>query len=189
MSILLVWTNVLTAVLGLIGLLTYVGVYTPAKHRTPYATLLGTIPGAIPPVAGYTAISGRLDLACALLFILLVCWQMPHFYAIAIRRLDEYKAAKVPVWPAVYGRMQTRMQMLMFAGMFLLAIIAFGRAGFTSNLFVLVMLLYGLYWVSKLLKPITSTSEWTPWAKSVFLVSLPALPLFTVMLMIDYWLL
>jgi protoheme IX farnesyltransferase len=185
-AILLIWTNSLTALLGLVGFVTYVAVYTPAKHRTPYATLLGTIPGAVPPVAGYTAASGHLTLACALLFVILVAWQMPHFFAIAIRRLNEYKAAKVPVWPAVYGRQQTRMQMIMFAGIFLLAIIAFGKTGYASDLFVLVMLVYGVYWASKLLKPITNEAEWTPWAKTVFLVSLPFLPLFMLLTIVDF---
>lgn len=185
-SILLMWTNLLTAVLGLIGLVTYVWFYTPAKHRTPYATLIGTVPGAIPPVAGYTASSGQLDLACILLFLILVTWQMPHFYAIAIRRLDEYKAAKVPVWPIIYGREKTRLQMIMFGGLFLLSIIAFWRSNYVSSIFLLVMLGYGLYWCLSFIKRPINDQDWQPWAKRIFLQSLPVLLLLTALFILDY---
>lgn len=184
-TVLIVWTNPLTVALGLIGLVSYVALYTPAKHRTPYATLIGTIPGAIPPVAGYAAASGQLDKVSLLLFLILITWQMPHFYAIAIRRLDEYKAAKVPVWPAVYGRERTWRQMNVFGGLFLLSIIGLWLTGRTSAVFILVLLGYSFYWCSKfMVKP--NDSEWQTWAKRIFLLSLPVLPLLTIMSVIDY---
>jgi protoheme IX farnesyltransferase len=184
---LIVWTNWLTTALGLLGLVTYVAVYTPAKHRTPYATLLGTIPGAVPPVAGYTAVTGRLDLASLLLFLILVCWQMPHFYAIAIRRLEEYKAAKVPVWPSVYGLRQTKQQMLWFALAFDVFIVRLSLSGYTGIAFAVVLGAYGLFWAYKCWQGF-GTSDDIGWAKSVFLFSLPILPLFSLLLILNAWL-
>lgn len=185
-AMLLLWTNWLTAVMGLIGFVTYVGVYTPAKHRTPYATLVGTIPGAIPPVAGYTAASGRLDLACVLLFIILVCWQMPHFYAIAIRRLDEYKAADVPVWPAVYGFAATRRQMLTYMILLTISTPLLTVSGYTSWVFAVAMLLFSIGWLHKGFRDPAPENQQT-WAKSVFLYSLVMLPLLAVLLVADHW--
>jgi protoheme IX farnesyltransferase len=186
-TLLLIWTNGLTALLGLIGLVTYAGVYTPAKHRTPYATLIGTIPGAIPPVAGYTAISGRLDQACLLLFLILICWQMPHFYAIAIRRLDEYKAAKVPVWPAVHSLRQTKAQMIWFALAFTVFVIRLSLSGYTGVVFAVLLGGFGLFWTYKCFKGLRAVDD-TRWAKNIFLLSLPGLPLFSILLLFNQWL-
>jgi protoheme IX farnesyltransferase len=185
--ILLVGTNVLTALLGLFGLVTYVGIYTPAKHRTSYATLLGTIPGAVPPVAGYTAMAGRLDLACALLFGILVCWQVPHFYAIAIRRIQDYKAARVPVWPITRGIAETKLQMTWFATAFIVlsSLLSFSR--YTGLLFLIIFELYGAYWLSVILSG-RQVYDNTAWARKVFLLSLPVLPLLSLLLGFNAWL-
>lgn len=172
-------TNTLTTVLGVIGFVTYVGVYTPAKHRTPYATLLGTIPGALPPVAGYTTVLNRLDLAALLLFVILVAWQMPHFYAIAIRRLDDYKAAGVPVWPAFYTITATRQQMIAYGLLFSLSCLALAVQQ-KLGLFGLVMVPYSLFWLT------TMRPGPKDWAKRCFLWSLPALPLFSGLLIAQY---
>jgi protoheme IX farnesyltransferase len=186
-AILLLWTNLLTTLLGLFGFLTYAGAYTWAKHRTPYATLLGTIPGAIPPVAGYTAVTGHLDLAAFLLFVILICWQMPHFFAIALRRLNEYKAAKVPVWPAVYGFKSTYAQMLLFTLIFIIACIRLSLDGYTGAVFAWVMSAYGLWWFWQMLKGRAAKDKST-WAKHVFLWSLIALPLMSILLILNNWL-
>ncbi len=186
-AVLLTWTNVLTATLGLVGFVSYAGLYTFTKHRTPYATLLGTIPGAIPPVAGYTAVSGHLDTATLLLFVILICWQMPHFYAIAIRRLDEYKAAKVPIWPARYGFHSTYVQMYIFAIIFIVACVRLTLSGYTGSVFAIVMTAYGLWWLWHIIRGKSASNKPT-WAKRIFLQSLLALPLMSLLLVINYWL-
>lgn len=187
-TLLLIWqVNILTAVLGLIGLVTYVGVYTPAKHRTPYATLLGTIPGAVPPVAGYTAITNRLDVACLLLFLILICWQMPHFYAIAIRRQNEYKAASVPVWPEIYGLQATWLQMSLFGLAFVVCVQLLSISGYSGLVFSTVLSIVGLYWTYLCYQGLTAPDP-AAWAKKIFLVSLPILPLFCVLLIANNWL-
>lgn len=82
---------------SLVGWLVYVAFYTPFKSKTVHATLIGSIAGATPPVVGYTAVTNQVDLGAILLFIILVTWQMPHFYSISIFRQEEYHTAGVPV--------------------------------------------------------------------------------------------
>ncbi|HEU5122168.1 MAG TPA: protoheme IX farnesyltransferase, partial [Candidatus Saccharimonadales bacterium] len=97
-SLLVLYTNWLTAALGAFAMVFYVVLYGIAKRKTIFGTLVGAVPGAIPPVTGYVAVSNQLDGAALLLFLILVAWQMPHFYAISIYRRHDYDAAAIPVW-------------------------------------------------------------------------------------------
>ena len=90
----LAWfVNGLTAILALITLVTYVVIYTPMKRVTVMNTLVGAIPGALPPLLGATAARGHFSVEGWTLFALLACWQLPHFYAIAWLYREEYHAA------------------------------------------------------------------------------------------------
>jgi len=82
--------NTLAAALAGLTLLTYVWIYTPAKRRTGLNTLIGAVPGALPPVIGYAASSGTVTVEAGLLFAIVYCWQMPHFYSIAWMYRDDY---------------------------------------------------------------------------------------------------
>lgn len=81
--------------------ISYVLVYTPMKVRTPLNTLVGAIPGALPPVVGHAAVVGQLAMAQAVLFAILFCWQIPHFLAIAWRYRDDYARAGMRMLPVV----------------------------------------------------------------------------------------
>jgi protoheme IX farnesyltransferase len=98
----------LTAALALLALVSYVAVYTPLKRRSPLALFVGTIPGAIPPAMGWTAVTGRLDAGALALFALLVAWQLPHFLAISLYLRDDYARAGLPVFALVHGERATR---------------------------------------------------------------------------------
>lgn len=102
----------LAAFFGFIGLFFYVVPYTMwSKRRTIYNTEIGSISGAVPPLIGWAAISNDFFHPAALgLFVIMVLWQMPHFYAIAIRRHDEYKAADIPMLPVIKGNRRTYIQ-------------------------------------------------------------------------------
>lgn len=90
---LVAFTNILTAVLVATSIITYVLVYTPMKRRTWIATLVGAIPGALPVLAGWTAVRGSIDAGGIALFAVLFLWQMPHFYALAWMYRDDYRKA------------------------------------------------------------------------------------------------
>ncbi len=98
---LVVRINPLTGVLALASSLLYLAVYTPLKTRTPLNTLVGAVPGAIPPVMGWTAVTGRIDVAAWALFGILYLWQFPHFLAIAWMYRDDYARARLPMLPVV----------------------------------------------------------------------------------------
>jgi protoheme IX farnesyltransferase len=89
--------NLLTALLGAIALGGYVFVYTPLKRVSSLATIVGAIPGAIPPMMGWSAVTGRLGLAAWVLFAILFLWQMPHFLAIAWLCREDYERAGFPM--------------------------------------------------------------------------------------------
>lgn len=85
--------NWLAALLAALTLITYLFVYTPLKRVTPWSTLVGSFPGAIPPLIGWAAVRGQLDLAAWLAFAILFLWQMPHFFAIGWLYRDDYSRA------------------------------------------------------------------------------------------------
>ena len=89
--------NPLTAAIGLATLLAYVGIYTPMKRQSSLATLIGAIPGAAPPVMGWTGASGEIGLGGWLLFAILFLWQLPHFLSIAWLYRDDYRRAGMPL--------------------------------------------------------------------------------------------
>jgi heme o synthase len=112
LPVLAVGSNLLTAGLGLLALLTYVFVYTPLKAHTDAAMLVGAVPGALPPLMGWTAVTGRLDVQGFALFAVLFLWQLPHFLAIALFRKAEYQAAGLQTVPLRLGDAAARTWML-----------------------------------------------------------------------------
>lgn len=180
--ILALGTNGTTVTVGLIGLVSYVVIYGWAKRHTVYGTLVGTISGAIPPVAGYTAVTGRFDFGAVLLFLILVCWQIPHFYAIAIYRLKEYKRAGIPVWPAVKGITSTKVQIALFTFLYTVLCTMLMVFGFTGYIYFVIMGLLCLLWFYKAMQGFGRRDN-EAWARGIFgyslLLSLAMLVLFT----------
>src|SRR5512136_3464233 len=95
--------NPLTALLALVALVSYAFVYTPMKRRTTAALFVGALPGAIPPLMGWTAATGRLDGRGLALFALLFVWQLPHFLAISIYLREDYARGGLKVFALVHG--------------------------------------------------------------------------------------
>lgn len=116
--ILTMFTPFLTTVLALLGLFFYVFLYSFIKHHSYYATYIGSLAGATPPIIGYSAAKGFLDVGGLLLFAMLVLWQMPHFFAIAIYHLEDYIAADIPVFPLKKGMVVTKVHMLFYIAAF-----------------------------------------------------------------------
>jgi len=106
--------NLLTALLGAITLLGYIGVYTPLKRRSTLNTIVGAVPGAIPPMMGFTAASGTLSPQALALFAILFFWQMPHFLAIAILYKNDYAAGGFKMLPCVDENL-TRRQIILYS--------------------------------------------------------------------------
>ena len=96
-----IWVNVLAALLGAFTLAAYLFVYTPMKSRTHFSTVVGALPGAMPPLMGYAAASGLLNREAWSLFFILFVWQFPHFLAIAWMYRDDYARAGIQMLPVV----------------------------------------------------------------------------------------
>jgi heme o synthase len=182
--VLYVFTNLLTVVLGAVALCMYVVVYGYAKRKSVHGTLVGTLPGAAAIIAGYAAATGTLDNPGLLLTLCMIFWQMPHFYAIAIFRLQEYRAANIPVLPAVKGIAATRVQIVVYCIFFVCSVSTLSLLGYTKWFFGVVMGLSSAYWVYATVVGYSEKNS-TAWARKVFDVSLLVLLIFCIMLTID----
>jgi protoheme IX farnesyltransferase len=108
--------NVLTATLALVGNLFYVVVYTRwLKRTTPQNIVIGGAAGAVPPLVGWAAATGNLTAPALLLFLIVLVWTPPHFWALALLIRDQYAAAKVPMLPVVRGVRETTRQILLYS--------------------------------------------------------------------------
>ena len=107
--------NPLTAYVGFATWASYIFVYTPLKRVTSFSTIVGAVPGALPPVMGWTAATGVLSQPAMALFLILFLWQIPHFLAIAVMYADEYQAAGFKVMPFEQGLAATGRQMFLYA--------------------------------------------------------------------------
>ena len=107
--------NVLTAVLTFFSLVGYALIYTMyLKRATPQNIVLGGAAGAAPPLLGWTAVTGTVDTEALLLFLIIFIWTPPHFWALAIRRRDEYAKAEIPMLPVTHGVTFTKLQILLY---------------------------------------------------------------------------
>ena len=103
--ILSVFANTLSAILAILTIIFYAYLYTAVlKRRTPGATEIGGIPGALPPVIGWAVVTGQIGFEPWLLFLIMLLWQPPHFWALAIRYRDDYARAGIPTVPVVYSK-------------------------------------------------------------------------------------
>jgi len=107
-AMLYAYSNALTFALGMLAFFSYVFVYTPMKSRTPWAVVVGALPGALPPLMGWTTVTNSLTAGGVVLFSILFVWQLPHFLAISIFRKDEYARAGLKVFAWAYGNRATQ---------------------------------------------------------------------------------
>ena len=110
-TILLAFTTISAAIIGLLGVFLYAVVYTLSKRRYVQNTIIGSFSGAVPPLIGWAAVDGNLSVLAWTLFIIMFIWQPPHFYALAIRRSEEYRSAGIPMLPVVKGFKRTKHSM------------------------------------------------------------------------------
>lgn len=186
-ALLAAYTTALAVATAFVGFFFYVVVYGYAKRKTVHGTLIGSISGAMPPVVGYLAVTNQVDLGAWLLFFILVTWQMPHFYAIALYRMKDYKAAKLPVLPLVYGERATVMQIVAYMILFLVAVLQLAATGYAGRIYLVAMAFGALWWLKLGLQGFI-TDDRPYWAKQVFGRSLHILLLFCVLISLDAFL-
>jgi protoheme IX farnesyltransferase len=183
-AVLGIYTNLLTLIIALIGMLFYVVIYGYAKRHSVRGTEIGSISGAVPPVVGYVAVTGQVDGGAWLLFAILVIWQMPHFYAIAMYRLDDYAAAAIPVLPVKVGLRVTKFYIIAYVAAFALVVPLLTILGYTGITFLVVMSLVAIAWFILGLRQWRSP-DYAAWARRMFHFSLSVLVVLCVMWSVD----
>ena len=163
--------NPLTGLLAAIALITYVLIYTPMKKTTSFHTIVGAIPGAMPPLIGWTAATDSIDAGGMMLFTILFLWQIPHSLAITIYRQSEYDHAGLIVLSSDRGLHATRFQMLMWT----LVILPVPMLLFLTKVSgwgtMIVGTILGIWWTAQAWKGFNE--ELGPkWARKFFLSSL-----------------
>lgn len=113
--ILVAYVNMLTAVLTILSLVGYAVVYTLwLKRATPQNIVIGGLAGAAPPLLGWTAVTGEIHPYALLLVLIIFAWTPPHFWALAVHRLDDYREAKIPMLPVTHGEKYTKLNILLY---------------------------------------------------------------------------
>ena len=173
--------NLLTAILGAIALLSYVLVYTPMKKRSPISLLIGAVPGAIPPLMGWTAATDRLELPGVILFAIMFVWQVPHFLAITLYAPDDFARGGIKTLPFVSGVPAAKRRAAIFAAVLVPVSLGLVPLHVAGHAYLAVALFAGTAffgWSAWGLRKDAGTA----WARSLFIVSLVYLTLLFVVL-------
>jgi protoheme IX farnesyltransferase len=164
-------SNGLTGWLGFLALVSYVAAYTPLKPRSPMAMVVGAIPGSLPPLMGWTAVTGRIGVGGLLLFGILFAWQMPHFLAIALFRKEEYRNAGYMALPLVSGDAATRIWMLVWTVLLVALSVLLVPFGVAGPLYLVVALALGGTFLVLVGRGVLRREQ-KAWARKTFLFSL-----------------
>jgi protoheme IX farnesyltransferase len=168
-EILLFMASVSAGVWGLAGIISYVVLYTMwSKRKHVSNTIVGSISGAIPPVIGWAAVEPTLGWGALALFLIMFAWQPPHFYALAMKRTEEYRAAGIPMLPVVKGFAYTKRSMLLWI------LVLFPLPFLLMQLgtwFLVLATVLNLGWLALALKGFKAEDD-LKWAKGMFIYSL-----------------
>ncbi|MFK6527080.1 heme o synthase [Acinetobacter baumannii] len=170
-SILWFGVNGYAFLFAMIGFIVYVGFYSLWTKRTSiHQTVIGSISGASPPVIGYTAVTHQFDVAALLLFLAYALWQMPHSWAIAIYRFDDYKNAGIPILPVARSIYRTKIECVIYILLFAAVLNGLYCFGYTNVFFLITFNALTAYWFY--LSSIGFKAENDQlWAKRFFLYS------------------
>lgn len=171
LAILYAFTNLLAVLVAAVGFFVYVFLYSIWKGKTVYGTAIGSVAGALPPVIGYCAASGKLDLAALILFSMMILWQMPHFFAIALFHLEDYKNAGIPVLPLSRGILRTKTHMFLYIAAFTATASLLTIFGYTGAMFLYITLSTGIIWLTFAFLGFFFTN-YELWGKQMFRISL-----------------
>jgi protoheme IX farnesyltransferase len=183
--------NTLTAVLTLLSLVGYAGIYTGyLKRATPQNIVIGGLAGAAPPLLGWTAVSGHFDPEGLLLVLIIFVWTPPHFWALAIARYEDYSKAEIPMLPVTHGIPFTKLQVVLYTALLTGATLlpyAIGMSGFVYLIGAVLLNARFWYWVMKM-KRATDKAVESAMAMKTFQFSIVYLMILFVFLLVDhYW--
>ncbi|MEK8126567.1 heme o synthase [Paenibacillus filicis] len=184
-ALLFTLTNAVTGWLGLIGWGVYVGVYTIWLKRTStWSTSVGGISGAMPPIIGYCAVTGEIDMGACILFAVLFLWQPPHFWSLGIRRVEEYRAAGFPLLPVVKGIKRTKLQMIPYVLLLIPAVILLFTYGYVGYVFLAVSVIGSVAWLIHTVQGLYTKND-EKWAKTNFFISVNYLMIVFILMIVN----
>ena len=170
-GILWFWVNAYAFLFAVIGFVVYVGFYSLwTKRTTIHQTVVGSISGAAPPVIGYTAVANQFDIGALLIFLGYALWQMPHSWAIAIYRFDDYKNAGIPILPVARSIQRTKIESLIYVILFIVAMNGLFVFGYTNWIYLVILNVLSFYWLYLSIIGFKAEDDQL-WAKKTFLFS------------------
>jgi protoheme IX farnesyltransferase len=187
MAILMLWVNPLSAWLTLASFIGYAFIYTGyLKHATPQNIVIGGLAGAMPPLLGWSAVTGTIEADAVVLVLIIFAWTPPHFWALAIHRKEEYAKSGVPMLPVTHGERVTKIHITVYTAILVVMSVIPYFSGMSSLLYLAAALALGagfMFWSLKLMRnPATST------AMDTFKYSIVYLALLFVALVVDHYL-
>jgi protoheme IX farnesyltransferase len=184
LTLMVVTSNALTVALGAVAWLSYVLVYTPLKRVTPWAVLVGALPGALPPLMGWTLATGKLGLPGWFLFGILFLWQLPHFIAISLYLEPEFRRAGIRALPVVSGPRVARWYLFGFVLCLLgLSLLAY-PLGIAGPIYTAVAAVAGSTWAVLAAASLRGSAS-DLWGRRLFAISLFYLPVLITALVLD----
>lgn len=185
-SILWFGVNPYSFLFAVIGFVVYVGFYSLwSKRTTIHQTVIGSISGASPPVIGYVAVTNEFDVAALLIFLAYGLWQMPHSWAIAIYRFDDYKNAGIPILPVARSIFRTKVQCVIYIVLFAAVLNGLYCFGYTNVFFLITFNALTAYWLYLSLIGFKAENDQI-WAKRFFLYSVILITLLSVSFSFTY---
>jgi heme o synthase len=186
MTLLFSTTKPLCGIIVLAGFIVYVVLYSLyLKPRSVQSTLIGSLAGAAPPLAGYCAVSNRFDMGALILLLIFGLWQMPHCYAIAVFRYKDYAAANIPILPIKKGIPSTRKHVIGYMLAFIAATLMLTFGGYTGYGFLAVAISVNLFWLHTAWRGFGRTDN-RIWARKLFMGSILTVTILCAMMSIDF---
>lgn len=187
MTILLLWVNALAAWLTLASFVGYAFIYTGyLKHATPQNIVIGGLSGAMPPLLGWSAVTGTIEADALILVLIIFAWTPPHFWALAIHRKDEYARSGVPMLPVTHGEHVTKIHIIVYTAILVAVSVLPYFSGMSGLLYLVAAVALGIGfmgWSTKLMvKPGPTT------AMDTFRYSIVYLALLFIALVVDHYL-
>jgi heme o synthase len=186
-GLLIAYTTQAAVLFAAFGYFIYVGVYSLyMKRNSVYGTFIGSLSGAVPPVVGYCAVTGQVDMGAIILLVMFSLWQMPHSYAIAIFRFKDYQAANIPVLPVAQGVDKAKRHIVLYIAIYTLVVMLLPIGGYTGIAFMAVACTTSFWWLLMALRGYRRNIDVSGWARQVFAFSIVNITALSIAMAVDY---
>ena len=181
---LFIFVNTITSIISFLTIFSYVCIYTPSKTKSKWNTIIGSFPGALPPVGGWTAATNEINLPALILFSILFCWQIPHFLSLAIIYKDDYSRAGFKMLPSVSENLDSTLFQIVFFIMALLgSSVGIYFLNLTSFVYMLGAVLLGIVFLIYSANILFEQSNQQ--IRKLFIFSIIYLPLLMLLIIFD----